>query len=942
MKLTGAVLASLVGCVAALPPAPFFNGPPPAPSGSVAPAPEESSFPPPPPPSSVSGAPPSVTPEPYEKRQFGGPQPSGPPAGPSGSFGPAPSGFPEGFGRRQFDGFGGFGGPFDSAPSATPSATPSAFPGASFEEHQFPGPSESAPAGPPPSGSPSPVPFGDFGGFGKRQFGGPVESAPAGAPSGAPGPAPSEGFGGFFKRQFGSPAEGPEQGPQGQAPPFPSGVPSFTPSPAPTPSGGFEERQFGGFPTPTPVPSGPAGGCLWPRKISVYFKVNWPGPNTQIETWNIYMLLRKDTPEQHKSRRPSAGGSSLERGTTTLADRQESQPPVSAADSVLCHSCANLPMDDQLNYVKYNCFSRESIFDSMSHGIRFSVRVEAGCPLCRLAVETIRDQSQRTKDTKVEEFEITIDTSTPKIISVRGYSLDDRRTLWGRIRILEDDRDRLRSWPRTYVANGIGRKIKDGQIDFTLDKGTLFPERSDIPRTIADNRLCILQDSEAKHEVIRYMGKFYSHALLNIFALSGADANHGLPGVRPHSRPPQLIEKVRTARFLSALPSLGDSLEMSLHITRGWTFQEVLLSPRRLFVSDRQVYFHCKKNGVRCEDTSGTDTGAFEQIHGLRKRIFLLGEGVDKNTYDWQGSRSVYESLVEKYTERKLSYPADILDAFTGISSVLGYNYRIEGCEELISGLPRRDFLRYLLWSPKETPTRRLPRVTGRHEECFPSWSWIGWMCPIFYKPIGSRVIDPGVWMNEISTPCAIELIQPDGVQRVVHQPPGFCYYGYPSWSIFSRTPGQDTLHDMVPCGIVSKHPGHSVLHFYTLAVPAINFYYERWSPPPCHDPRTRIPIIDSQGHRCGILVGKTPSNLNHLLPKCKYVFLCYAHVLVRDLSEYDLDDWIYNEFDQARCVPFFLLLYRGGELWERVGLAIITWKAFENAQPEWENILLA
>lgn len=714
----------------------------------------------------------------------------------------------------------------------------------------------------------------------------------------------------------------------------------------------------------------------------------------------------------------------LERGTTTLEDRQESQMPENAADNVLCHSCARLPLEDPLKYVSLSSSSQESVLDSKNHGIRFSVSVEAGCPLCRLAVETIRAQSCYAKDTKVEEFEYILSMIT-EILMVKSYSLDDR-VLMGRIRILEDDRDRLRPLPRNYQATGVGRKIKHGQIDFTLvrswlqdcekspdhdcvsnlsepidiilidvhdnrlvrrrsnvrylalsyvwgqaggletlnenyetlqDKGTLFPERSDIPRTIADSmmlvrelherylwvdRLCILQDSEAKHEVIRYMGKFYSHALLTIFALSGADANHGLPGVRPHSRPPQLIEKVRTARFLSALPSLGDSLEMSLHITRGWTFQEVLLSPRRLFVSDRQVYFHCKKNGVRCEDTSGTDTGAFEQIHGLRKRIFLLGEGVDKNTYDWEGSRSVYESLVEKYTERKLSYPADILDAFTGISSVLGYNYRIEGCEELISGLPRRDFLRYLLWSPKETPTRRLPRVTGRHEECFPSWSWIGWMCPIFYKPIGSRVIDPGVWMNEISTPCAIELIQPDGVQRVVHQPPGFCYYGYPSWSIFSRTPGQDTLHDMVPCGIVSKHPGHSVLHFYTLAVPAINFYYERWSPPPCHDPRTRIPIIDSQGHRCGILVGKTPSNLNHLLPKCKYVFLCYAHVLVRDLSEYDLDDWIYNEFDQARCVPFFLLLYRGGELWERVGLAIITWKAFENAQPEWENILLA
>ncbi|GKZ72621.1 hypothetical protein AnigIFM50267_008998 [Aspergillus niger] len=701
------------------------------------------------------------------------------------------------------------------------------------------------------------------------------------------------------------------------------------------------------------------------------------------------------------SMRRNSLDSSLERWTTTLAGRQESQLPMSAADSVLCHSCARLPLEDPLKYVLLSSSSRESVLDSMKHGIRFSVSVEAGCPLCRLAVETIRAQSCYAKDTKVEEFEYILSMIT-EILMVKSYSLDNR-VLMGRIRILEDDRDRLRPLPRNYQSTGVGRKIKHGQIDFTLvrswlqdcekspdhdcasnlsepidiilidvhdnrlvrrrsnvryialsyvwgqagglqtlnenyetlqDKGALSPDRSDIPRTIADSmmlvlelqerylwvdRLCILQDSEQKHATIRNMGKIYSHALLTIFALSGADANNGLPGVRPHSRPPQTIEKVRTARFLSALPSLGDSLEMSLHITRGWTFQEVLLSPRRLFVSDRQVYFHCKKNGVRCEDTTGTDTDTFEQIHGLRKKILLLDEGVDKNTYDWEGSRSVY----------------DILDAFTGISSVLGYEYRMNGCEELIAGLPRREFLRYLPWSPKETPTRRLPRVTGRHEECFPSWSWIGWMCPISYKRIGSRVIEQGMWMNEVSTPCTIELIQPDGVQRVVHQPPGFCYYDYPSWMKFHRMPPQDTLPDIVPYAIVSKHPGHSILHFRTLAVPATKFYNKRWSDTPF--------LWNAQRHLCGILVGKTPPSLDLLLPKCKYVFLCYAHVLARDLSKYiPLDDWIYNEFDEARCVPFFLLLYRGGELWERVGLAIITWKAFESAQPEWENILLA
>ncbi|GKZ23882.1 hypothetical protein AbraIFM66951_010414 [Aspergillus brasiliensis] len=706
-----------------------------------------------------------------------------------------------------------------------------------------------------------------------------------------------------------------------------------------------------------------------------------------------------------------------------------SEPSPDATDGMLCSGCAKLPIEDPLQYIEPSRFFLDSV-NGTYDGIRGSIKVDAGCTLCNIAVEAIRAQSDQVGQMVVQGFSYAFPTSLSRSFLV--YCQEPTKhspILTGRIRILKDDESLLPSQPRTSQKDFFGRRINDGQINFhlvrswlhecersaghdcgiqlseptdiilidvqanrlvrrrsdvrylalsyvwgqagqlqtvkenfsTLQKqGALCPERNDIPRTIADamllvrelherylwvDRLCIIQDSEMKHDTIQDMGKIYSHAILTLFALAGKDANHGLPGVRPNSRPRQTIRRVKGIHLMPALPDLGDALRTSLHTTRGWTFQEVLLSRRRLFLSDQQVYFHCTKHTIQSEDTPNTSSLSFEVAYGLREpkaKQYIMSEIF--KLFEPESPRSVYEGLVEKYTQRHLTCPTDILDAFCGISSVLSHEYRMSGCEELLGGLPRREFLAYLLWSPKETPTRRMPRIKGRHEEHFPSWSWIGWMCPIYYARVDSQNIGPGMWLKEISTPCQIELLQPDGgAQQTVHQPLGHSYHGHPSWGIWYPMPPLDTSHDTVPHNGISKFPGRSLLHFVSLAIPATTFSYERWPHIPYRDADTRMPFCNAQGHPCGIFVGKTPSNLSQLLPECKHVFLCYAHVLVDDISlEYNLDDWINEEFDQAHCVSFFLLLHRHGELWERIALTIITWDAFESAQPEWENILLA
>jgi heterokaryon incompatibility protein (HET) len=61
--------------------------------------------------------------------------------------------------------------------------------------------------------------------------------------------------------------------------------------------------------------------------------------------------------------------------------------------------------------------------------------------------------------------------------------------------------------------------------------------------------LCIVQDeAETKHSNIQNMDRIYSGALATIVGLHGTDANAGLPGVRPATRRPQIIETKHSYR----------------------------------------------------------------------------------------------------------------------------------------------------------------------------------------------------------------------------------------------------------------------------------------------------------------------------------------------------------------------------------------------------------
>lgn len=108
------------------------------------------------------------------------------------------------------------------------------------------------------------------------------------------------------------------------------------------------------------------------------------------------------------------------------------------------------------------------------------------------------------------------------------------------------------------------------------------------------DRYCIPQeDGAAKHIQILNMGRIYSNSILTIIAAAGDGPDYGLPGVSSRPRLAQVGVKINDEISLVLYEPPKDHIASSKWNTRGWTYQEGLLSKRRLVFTDLMVYFQC-------------------------------------------------------------------------------------------------------------------------------------------------------------------------------------------------------------------------------------------------------------------------------------------------------------------------------------------------------------
>ena len=244
--------------------------------------------------------------------------------------------------------------------------------------------------------------------------------------------------------------------------------------------------------------------------------------------------------------------------------------------------------------------------------------------------------------------------------------------------------------------------------------------------------VCIDQsDEEEKRDQIGRMGSVYRGAYITLIALSCTSADTGLPRFASNMPfCPQLSCRIGGKRLVSLMPTLFHQIWMSCWGSRAWTYQEALLSPRCLYLSDRQLYFQC--NAMQCcESLDQTRSWAHNltcdsyptQQEWLSWVTEQNGPGCFINLLDSPSQRlKHWGNNVQCYSYRTMTKAEDALNGFSGVLQRLETMYE----DGFFWGLPVADFQWALLWRALSSPKRR---------EGFPSWSWAAWEVGICSYP---------------------------------------------------------------------------------------------------------------------------------------------------------------------------------------------------------------
>ncbi|KAI9708106.1 MAG: hypothetical protein M1820_004310 [Bogoriella megaspora] len=251
------------------------------------------------------------------------------------------------------------------------------------------------------------------------------------------------------------------------------------------------------------------------------------------------------------------------------------------------------------------------------------------------------------------------------------------------------------------------------------------------------DRFCILQDDEDDKAIqIEAMSAVFSRASLVIVAASGDGVTNGLSGIS-RRRQGQFYKDISNIQVNLQLPFLWDLVGPSIWDSRGWTYQEAMLSARKIFFTDAQVFFECTV-GINHEEHLAYSTFDPSTHKMNRKQEYstltstleyglprLIETQLHRPQHLWDRTElrwAAYARHVQRYRQRSLRHKSDILNAFMGILTALYSN------EKQYYGVPLPEFDLTMLWEPSSVHHRLAPKdtVAVTHDPPieFPSWTW--------------------------------------------------------------------------------------------------------------------------------------------------------------------------------------------------------------------------
>lgn len=244
--------------------------------------------------------------------------------------------------------------------------------------------------------------------------------------------------------------------------------------------------------------------------------------------------------------------------------------------------------------------------------------------------------------------------------------------------------------------------------------------------------LCILQDSATdwENEAVK-MDEVYKNSVLTISASSATNSHVGflvarnpleqltcnLQHLAPNGGNAERIQVVWPA------PVIGNN-----HInTRGWTLQELILSPRVLHYTISRDWI----NGQmvwQCQTHTEAENGSLNSIFGvLSQKIKQVLKTMAEGSRSITAIYKCWYYIARQYSHRRLSHASDKLPALSGLAA----EFHNHTGDSYLAGLWKGDLAGGLLWAA--STMEKLQKTT---EYRAPSWSWASVEGEIYYEGI--------------------------------------------------------------------------------------------------------------------------------------------------------------------------------------------------------------
>ncbi|KAH9203395.1 heterokaryon incompatibility protein-domain-containing protein [Leptodontidium sp. 2 PMI_412] len=260
-----------------------------------------------------------------------------------------------------------------------------------------------------------------------------------------------------------------------------------------------------------------------------------------------------------------------------------------------------------------------------------------------------------------------------------------------------------------------------------------------LPKTITDaalvtkklgirylwvDALCIIQDADYdRQQEISSMGEIYKSATVSIAAANAKRLTDGFLEDRlpwEMCRLPLYLDKHSFGTIYIAAETYR-KVEMNEPLfSRGWAFQEFLLSPRVIVFDKLQATWHCHSDIFK-----GLVPGYAGYGYTTKADFDNYLSKKQHGSTDWYGPQRMWATLLHEYTARDFTLFEDRLPAISGIVKELSLLWK----DEYIAGLWKSHIFQQLAWSrgypyQGDKPFKPFQHLNTDKRIGLPSWSW--------------------------------------------------------------------------------------------------------------------------------------------------------------------------------------------------------------------------